>query len=779
MTSGTPSSRPEGWARWAWEALRDGGDEPSDAPLEDTFILGRLAIEGRGIERSALEDCLREQRQSRGRLGDLLVRSGLLGPEELSRLRAEHKLRSEGVPVLSRFEVGDKLGEGTTAVVYRTWDRQLQRWVALKVLRESVALSEIGRERFRREALAAAALSHPHLVAVYDSGEHDGRLYLVMEMVEGRSLGVLLRERRPEAAAWVTLLEKIARGVAAAHAAGIVHRDLKPGNIIVSSAGEPKVGDFGLAHLSDSDAGLTRTGVTLGTPAYMAPEQVEGRAGDVSPRTDVYALGAVLYEGLAGRPPHGGESVAEIFGKIAREEPASLRTLRSGIPRELEAIVFKALERDPARRYADAGLFADDLARWLRGEQPKASPQTTWTRTGRVLLRHRLRILAATVLLVAASAWAIRERALADYQRSFQRGLDRWERGLAVDASELFREASRQRPSRPEPWLMIGRCERARGRTAEAAQAWTRALELDPGFSPARFERGKLAMDEYIRERPPPAVSIRAGRTRAAAGKPDDTGAEADLSDAKGLEPAERAYLEGARSFGQGRYAEAATSLAEYVRHHGRDGPAAALAGAAAYYAGNPAAAEAHLSDAVRLEGRPAWFKARGDARYLQGKHAEALADYTEADAPDAKGLALQGLGRFDQAIAEHTLALQRNPRRAETWNNRGTARAAAKDFDGAEEDLERALQLRPLYADAFNNLGTVRLLRGRFEEALTDYDAALGIDPSYEEAYLNRAKARRLKGDVAGARADVRKALDVAPPGWLGRAEAELLLGN
>src|SRR5688572_26526512 len=225
-----PSSRPEGWARWAWDALRDGAEETSDAPLDETFLLGRLAVDGRPLDPAVLEDCRREQREARGDLGDILVRRGLLGPEELSKLRAEQKLRSEGVPLLSRFDVGEKLGEGATAVVYRTWDRQLGRWVALKVLREPVASSEIARERFRREAHAAAGLSHPHLVTVHDAGEHEGRLYLVMELVDGRPLADVLSERRPEVRPFVALLEKAARGVAAAHAAGIVHRDLKPGN---------------------------------------------------------------------------------------------------------------------------------------------------------------------------------------------------------------------------------------------------------------------------------------------------------------------------------------------------------------------------------------------------------------------------------------------------------------------------------------------------------------------------------------------------------------------
>ena len=689
-------------------------------------------------------------------------------------------LREEREPIQTRYEIGEKLGQGATAVVYRAWDRDLRRSVALKVLRDAAALSETALERFRREARASAGLSHPHLVTVHDTVEHEGQLCLVMEVVEGRPLSALLAERRLDPAEFVRILEKAARGVAAAHAKGIVHRDIKPGNILVSSSGEPKVGDFGLARLSTSD--LTQAGVALGTPLYMAPEQVQGK--DISPRTDVYALGCVLYEGLVGRPPHLGLMPAEIYGKIVHEEPLSVRQVDPAVPPELEGIALKALEKEPARRYADAEAFAEDLARWLRGDRPEASPRGAWTDGRRYVRRHRRGILAAGVVLAIGLAWMLRERTLGSYESAFQRGLQDWDRGRTEEALKTFRSAAGHRSSRPELWLMIGKCELALGRRAEAVRAWTRALELDPGFGPARFARGKQAMDEYIRSRGTPAVSARAGRARISAPEPEDVEtrdrrarAEEDLRTAEGLDPLERAYLEGALGFGQGRFGEAARALADYVRGHGRDGPAAALTGLASYYAGDLEAAERFLSDAIRLEGRGAWFKARGDARYLRGKFSEALADYTEADAPDAKGLALQGLGRFEEAVAEHTRAIEREPGRAEAYNNRGTARAARFDFAGAEEDLERAIQVRPLYAEAFNNLGTVRALRGHLDEALTDYDAAIGIDPRCEEAYLNRAKARRLKGDAAGARLDLGRALDVAPVRWAGRSEVERLL--
>jgi serine/threonine-protein kinase len=281
------------------------------------------------------------------------------------------------------------VGEGATAIVYRAWDRELRRDVAIKVLRESVALGQLPRDRFRREAQATAGLSHPNIVQVYDAGESDGRLYLIMELVGGRPLSDLVRENRTSPRDLVALVEKAARGAAAAHAKGIVHRDLKPANILVASNGEPKVGDFGLAHLADSTLDLTRTGSALGTPIYMSPEQVEGKHGNVTPRTDVYALGAILYELLAGRPPHRGESLAEIYRRILDDDPAPLRRVNPNVDRDLETIVLKCLQKDPSRRYPTAAELADDLGRYLRGEAVQARPTPVTMRFWRGARRYR------------------------------------------------------------------------------------------------------------------------------------------------------------------------------------------------------------------------------------------------------------------------------------------------------------------------------------------------------------------------------------------------------
>lgn len=311
----------------------------------------------------------------------------------------------------SRYEVRERIGEGATAVVYKAWDRELSRLVALKVLKELNALMDVPRQRFRREAQVAAGLSHPNIIPVYDVGEENNRLFIVMELVEGRTLGELLRSAPFPEPQGLAILERVARGVAAAHARGIVHRDLKPGNILVTASGDPKVADFGLAHLEGGSAELTRTGTTLGTPLYMAPEQVRGHGPEISPRTDVYALGAMLYEIVAGRPPFTGETLPQLYQEILNDEPPPLRRFRPDAPANLETIARKALAKEPASRYPSAAEFAEDLRRHADGEPLVARPETHSQRLWRKAKRRRgagLLLLAGAAGLVSLVVWGWR-----------------------------------------------------------------------------------------------------------------------------------------------------------------------------------------------------------------------------------------------------------------------------------------------------------------------------------------------------------------------------------
>jgi serine/threonine-protein kinase len=349
----------------------DSPDRSDAASREERFnstFLARIALEWKLLRQEQLNEALRAQEEARdlGRdvlLGQILVERGFIRAEDLARLLQEQRKRLDADPGLSRYEIRQRVGEGATAVVYHAWDRQENRPVALKLLREEVSLDPVGRDRFQRELEAARKLSHPNLVVVYDSGIAGGRPFLVMELVKGRPLSEILQRRRPDERESVALLEQASRGTAAAHAAGIIHRDLKPANLLVTAAGEVKVTDFGLARASTSVKAITAPGSAIGTPMYMAPELVSAKEAHAS--ADVYALGTILYEALTGTPPHVGRSVMEIYRKTMLDEVVPPGKKNPKVEVELDAIVMKALQKAPAARYGEAGALADALRGYL------------------------------------------------------------------------------------------------------------------------------------------------------------------------------------------------------------------------------------------------------------------------------------------------------------------------------------------------------------------------------------------------------------------------------
>ncbi len=262
-------------------------------------------------------------------------------------------------PHLSGYEVQDELGRGGMGVVYRAWDQSLHRPVAIKMLLAGDFARPDERERFGREAEAAAGLRHPNIVQVYHVGELEGRPYFMMEFVEGGSLGERLAVAPLAAGPTAALLATLAEAVQAAHDRGIVHRDLKPGNVLLTADGIPKIADFGLARRLDDRASLTRSGVPLGTPNYMAPEQALGLTHSIGPAADVYALGAILYEALTGRPPFRADTTAETLRQVVEQEPAPPSRWNAKVPRNLEVICLKCLRKEPHRRYPSAAALAE------------------------------------------------------------------------------------------------------------------------------------------------------------------------------------------------------------------------------------------------------------------------------------------------------------------------------------------------------------------------------------------------------------------------------------
>jgi serine/threonine-protein kinase len=270
------------------------------------------------------------------------------------------------------YELLGEIGRGGMGVVYKARQKGLERLVAVKMILASHVASPEYVHRFQEEARAAARLRHPHIVQVHDVGQVHGQHFFTMEYVEGTSLAERIRQGlvAPEEA--VRLLAKVARAVEHLHAHDIVHRDLKPSNILIDAAGEPYVTDFGLAKVFTPGSEMTTTGAVLGTPSYMSPEQAAGQPSQVGPASDIYSLGAVLYELLTGRPPFRDENPVETLLQVLNGEPELPRELNPRVPRPLELIALKCLARSASDRYASAQALADDLERYLRNEPLEA-----------------------------------------------------------------------------------------------------------------------------------------------------------------------------------------------------------------------------------------------------------------------------------------------------------------------------------------------------------------------------------------------------------------------
>jgi serine/threonine protein kinase len=371
------------------------------------------------VLQEALAQRIRKRQRLHALLGEPTATESTAGPAPSS------------APHIPGYSLEEVLGQGATSIVYKARDLALNRTVALKMILSGPSAGPAERARFRTEAEAIARLQHPGIAQIHEIGEHEGRLYLALEYVAGGSLAQHLdgTPLPPQTAA--RLLLSLARAVQHAHEQGIIHRDLKPGNILLQlpksktqlpnpqaqtpgpdrawklgfENWELKVTDFGLAKRLDRDGGQTQTGAVLGTPTYMAPEQAAGRIHAIGPATDVWALGAILYELLTGRPPFQGSTILETLELVRTHDPAAPRSVQPEVPRDLETICLKCLEKEPDHRYRSAAELAADLEAFLAGDPIKARSLT--------LLDHLSRTLAHNVLDERWLSFANRARLIA------------------------------------------------------------------------------------------------------------------------------------------------------------------------------------------------------------------------------------------------------------------------------------------------------------------------------------------------------------------------------
>jgi WD40 repeat protein len=395
------------------------------------------------------------------------------------------ELRVQAVRVLvPGYEIVTELGRGGMGVVYKARHLVLNRLVALKMILSGAHAGQDELARFRNEAEAVARVQHPNLVQIYEVGEHEGRPYFALEYVDGQPLDARLREGHVEPREAARLVEILARAVHAVHQHGMVHRDLKPANILMTAAGVPKITDFGLAKRLDGQLGKTLTGDVLGTPMYMSPEQASGRVKDIGPATDIYALGTILYEMLAGRPPFQANSGLDVVMMVANAEPQPPSAIRHKLPRDLETICLKCLEKQPARRYATAEELAEDLHRFQIGEPIRARPIGLAGRVLKWTRRHPA--LATLAVVVVLGALTLLGMGIA-YNIRLQ---------SALDEAHVKGEESRQR---------LVRLNVAQGSQLLDAGDWygalvyfAQALKLDEGH-PEREAMHRLRLGSVLR----------------------------------------------------------------------------------------------------------------------------------------------------------------------------------------------------------------------------------------------------------------------------------------
>jgi serine/threonine-protein kinase len=392
--------------------------------MSDEARLRELLEEALGSDRTPEEVCARDPElvgELRRRLEQWrLVRDELdvLFPSNTTALKeglGQADDLVESLPAIEGYEVYSVLGRGGMGVVYKARHLALKRLVALKMLLTGDYGRASEKLRIRREAEALAKLSHPHIVQVHDVGEVGGRPYFTMEFMGGGSLKEKLAGAPQPAEYALAMMVNLAGAVKAAHTSGIVHRDLKPANVLLTTDGVAKVSDFGLARQLE-DENLTLPGARIGTPSYMAPEQASKKWGDVGPLADVYALGAVLYEMMTGRPPFRGESAAETERQLLNEEVVSPTRLNARVPRDLETICLKCLQKEQGRRYASAAALGEDLERFQRGEPIEARRVGRAERTFKWVRRRpgaatALGISGVLALVLAAGgAWFVSQR---------------------------------------------------------------------------------------------------------------------------------------------------------------------------------------------------------------------------------------------------------------------------------------------------------------------------------------------------------------------------------
>ncbi len=666
------------------------------------------------------------------------------------------------------YEILAELGRGGMGVVYKARQIKLNRLVALKMVLAGAHAGEQAIQRFRTEAEAVAHLQHPNIVQIYEIGEHDGLPFFSLEYLDGGCLiDQLDGKPLPERGA-AGLIEQLARAMHYAHAHGVVHRDLKPGNVLLAGDGALKITDFGLAKRIDADGegGQTRTGAIMGTPNYMAPEQAAGRIHQIGPATDVYALGAMLYEMLTGRPPFRGITAMDTVQQVLALEPVPPSRLRQKLPRDLETVCLKCLQKEPDKRYASALELAEDLRCFRAGEPIRARPVGSWERA--VKWAHRRPAVAALALVSAlffvclllgslafngAHTRADAERRRADAERQLREEKEAHERdrlrAVEVHGSDLIHQgqAALARQDLDEAHRQLLAAREALGGEPALRNLWTTADRLFAhagNLLKAREEKkqARTRYEDFLREQ---EEALFHGTRFIGVDVPAD------------LAAAEQAARQALEAFGVTADSDGPPRLGEFYTAREKDEITAGcyelllvLAGTVAQPAADqsPAARRDRLKEALA-------FLDRATRLGLPATHAY------HARRADL----LTRLGDADGARRERQEADAVPPATASDDFLIGADAYDRGDLEQAAAHFESALRRKPDHFWAAYFLALCRLKQNQPAEAEAHLTAALARRPDFVWLYLLRGYANGMLDNTPAAEADFRKALELNPP--------------
>jgi len=657
------------------------------------------------------------------------------------------------------YEVVGLIGRGGMGVVLKALDPGLNRIVAVKLLASTLATSPRARRRFLREARAAAAVCHEHVVTIHAVDEVDGVPYLVMQYVDGRSLQEKIEADAPLPLTVVLRIGmQVAAGLAAAHAQGLVHRDIKPANILLENGVErARITDFGLARAA-TDASVTQSGTVAGTPQYMAPEQARGEP--VDHRTDLYSLGGVLYAMVTGQPPFDGDSTVAVLRRVSDERPQPVTLLNPDVPPWLAALIDRLMARDPAARYQTAALVAELLgARLAELQRPGGSVPAAAGPAPAPSGRHAQRVhgtallagaLALTALAVAVVLLVLSVRRPAKPEAATQPVPIPARAAAPTPATALVPGPVGSSPN----GLVLGLAASQRKEYAEAVRCLTEFLRRNPGSTRALLARGDAY--RYL---------------------PDHTAALADFNEVIRLAPGNgSAYY--ARAFIRVETKDFAGALADCdlalrldpsntwayfhraLAHNGRKDWDRAIADFGTFIARVPDFAPAYVNRAVSYENR-------GDlALALADMEAALLLRPNNTGFYPYRGWLRARLADYDGAIADYTRVLRVDPNDAVTRASRACALALAGRYDEAEADFEAALRGSeeypwPLVRRAHN----LHAKRGDYDRAVADCGRMIAIDPKYAEAYFYRGLALLARGAPGPAVEDFDRVLALNQP--------------